>query len=85
MNSQMCPPKKLHPFFLPLFLLEDIIESLHSVAYVSMALEWKADEEIFACWHKKSFINVVSDLKSHMLEGGQDVTFWAVKRLFFRA
>eukprot|EP00434_Breviolum_minutum_P039557 symbB.v1.2.035130.t1/scaffold4662.1/size36764/2 len=27
------------------FMTKDIIESLHSVAYVSMALEWKADED----------------------------------------
>ena len=50
-------PQKIAPIlFATFFCWEDIIESLHSVAYVSMALEWKADEEIFACWHKKSFI-----------------------------
>ncbi len=81
MNSQMCV--YCTHAFCHFFLLEDIIESLHSVAYVSMALERKADEEIFACWHKKGFIMLY--LKSHMLEGGQDETFLAVKRPFFRA
>lgn len=33
----------------------------------------------------QEFYHVVSDLKSHMLEGGQDETLWAVKRLFFQS
>lgn len=85
MNSQMCPPKKLHPFFLPLFFVggHHRIFALSGLCLYGTRMEsWWGDLCLLA---QEEFYHVVADLKSHMLEGGQDVTFWAVKRLFFRA
>ena len=79
------PPKNCTHSFCHFFLLggHHRIFALSGLCLYGTRMEsWWGDLCLLA---QEEFYHVVSDLKSHMLEGGQDVTFWAVKRLFFRA